>query len=143
VLDVGTLRAIGVYRQLDVESLDRVGLEPGDVERVLPRGVQPGFRAAAAVVVLTDGNGVGEQHDAPGGRVGVEDDLGEKVPFVIAVEVDLKRAAGMGLVVRHVVERDIVDLDRPVVARRVRRCRDVRHRRPDGQDRQCRGHRNE
>ena len=43
----------------------------------------------------------------------------KRSPSVEAVEVDLEHAADMRLVVRMVVERHIIDLDRPVVARRI------------------------
>jgi hypothetical protein len=104
-----------------VEALNRVGLDPGEVQCVGGRGVQPGLAAAAAVVVLADEHRVGQQHPGRAGRrVGLEDDLGVQVPLVVAVEVDLEGAADMGLVARVVVEGGVVDLHGPVVARRVR-----------------------
>src|SRR4029450_8369484 len=55
VLDVGALGALGVYGQLDVEALYRVGLDAGEVEGVGLAGVQPGLAAPAAGVGLAGG----------------------------------------------------------------------------------------
>jgi hypothetical protein len=125
VFDVGPLRAFGVDRQLDVHALLRVRRDAGDIEGVRLGRVQAGFAAAPGVVVLTDEHGIGQQNlrvrvaQRWGPRL--ERHVGVEVPFVVAVEVDLEGAADMWLIVRMVIERHVVDLDRPVVARWVTR----------------------
>src|SRR5512133_846533 len=52
-----------------------------------------------------------------------EGHVGKEVTLVVAVEVDLERAADVRLIVRVVVEGHIVDLDRSVVTRRDRKGR--------------------
>jgi hypothetical protein len=84
--------------------------------------IQAGFRTTSAVVVLTDEDLVREHGvESAGRRPGVEDDLGRQVALVEAVEVDLEDASDVGLVVRVVVERRVVDLDGAVVPRRILR----------------------
>jgi hypothetical protein len=71
------------------------------------------------VVVLTDEDVVVlEDHLVAGGRMHSERHVGEQLPLVVTVEVDLEDAADVRLVVRVVVEDDAVDLDRAVVPRR-------------------------
>jgi hypothetical protein len=80
-------------------------LDPGEVQRVGLRGVQPGLAATAGVVVLADEHGIGQQgHHRPGRRVRLEGDVGEQVALVVAVEVDLEGAADVRLIVGRVVE---------------------------------------
>jgi hypothetical protein len=110
-----------------MEALHRMGGDAGEVQGVGLAGVQPGLAAPAAVVVLTDEHRVGQQHLVValtlGRRLGLEGDGGVQVALVVAVEVDLEDAADVGLVVGQVVEGGVVDLDRAVVPRRVRRRR--------------------
>jgi hypothetical protein len=81
--------------------------------------IEAGLGAAAAVVVLADEDaGVLEDHLVSGGRHHLERHAGEQRPQVVPVEVDLEDAADMRLVVRVIVERHAVDLDRAVVPRR-------------------------
>jgi hypothetical protein len=95
-------------------------LEARQVERICPRCIEPGLGAAAAVVVLADGDRVGEQHHVLAGRrLHLERDVREEIPLVEPVPVDLEGATHMGLVVGVAVELDAVDLDGAVVARRV------------------------
>jgi hypothetical protein len=84
--------------------------------------IQPGFRTAAAVVVLADEDLVREHGVEFAGRwPGVEDHFGGQVALVEAVEVDLEDASDVGLVVREVIERHVVELDGAVVPRRILR----------------------
>jgi hypothetical protein len=86
-------------------------------------GVEPGLGPAAAVVVLTDEDSVGEDHfGLTGWRMHLEGDVREEVALVVSIEVDLEDASHVGLVVGMVIEGDAVDLDRPVVPRGIR-CR--------------------
>jgi hypothetical protein len=116
-----------VNGQLDVKPLLRVFVtreQPGEI--VLDGRIQPRFRTASAVVVFTDVDLVREDRGhLAGGRPGVEDHLGVEVALVEAVEVHLEDASDVGLVVREIVERDVVDLDGAVVARRILRRRHI------------------
>ena len=58
-----------------------------------------------------------------------ESHVGKEVTLIEAVEVDLKLAANVRLVIRMVVEHHIVDLDRAVVSRRDARLQAPRNRR--------------
>jgi hypothetical protein len=77
--------------------------------------------SAPGVVVIPDGHGVSQQNL----RVGIaqrrrpllERHSRVRVPLVVAVEVHLEGAAHTRLIVRRVIERPVIDLDRPVVAR--------------------------
>jgi hypothetical protein len=81
--------------------------------------VQTRFGPAAAVVVLTDEDvGVLEDHLVPGGLLDLERHVGEQLPLVVTVEIDLEHAPDMRLVVRGVVEVLAVDLDGAVVPAR-------------------------
>jgi hypothetical protein len=101
-------------------------LEPGEHGRevVGHGGVEPGLGPPAAVVVLADEDVLVHEDDRgiAGRWMHLEGHVGKEVTLVVAVEVDLEDAAHMGLVVRVIVERHAVDLDRAVVPRRVR-CR--------------------
>jgi hypothetical protein len=114
--------------QLDVKPLLRVFVTREQAGQIVLDGrIQPRFRTASAVVVLTDVDLVREDRGhLAGGRPGVEDHLGVEVSLVEAVEVHLEDASDVGLVVREIVERDVIDLDGAVVPRRVGPCRDVR-----------------
>jgi hypothetical protein len=97
-------------------------LDPGEVQRVGLRGIQPRLRAASGIVVLADEDLIGQQGDhRTGRRVRLKQHRGGQVALVVAVEVDLEGAADVGFVVGVVVEGDVVDLDGAVVARRVGR----------------------
>jgi hypothetical protein len=108
VLDIGALGAVGVNGELDVPALIRVRL---DVRERLGQVVRCGrvetrFRAPSTVVVLADVDLVRKKlNPRTGRRMGIKDHVGEQVTFVVAVEVDLKDAADVRLIVGVVVER--------------------------------------
>jgi hypothetical protein len=102
-----------------MHTLDRVNGQAGEVEGVLLGGVETCLRTSAAVVVLADEHGVGQQGGRTGRRLRRKRHVSMEVTLVVAVEVDLERATDMRFVVRMVVEGRAVDLDRAVVACRV------------------------
>jgi hypothetical protein len=85
--------------------------------------VEPSRAPSARGGVLTDEDAaLGQQRDLRSGRwVKLEAGRGEELARVVAVEVDLEHAADVRLIVRKVVERRAVHLDRPVVAGRCQR----------------------
>ena len=108
-----------MHRQLHVVTLLGMGRDTSEpTAQVIRSGCVKGVPTTPGRTA-SDEDGVGEQRASTRGRVPLEHHRGVEVAAVESIKVDLEDAPDVRLVVRKVVERHAVHLDRAVVPFRV------------------------